>query len=187
MEERDSDVAHLRLAYAVRGYELKRARDRAAAHVFSEIFGGPPGSRLFEEIREQRALCYEIDGYVWGYRDATYLSVDCSLRPSDVAETYERIDGIVNALVEHGPTDEEAGRACAYATGITALTFDSVVGRADHVIELVMEYGDPAVEPALYLGALQGVTRADLADLGARIAPGPCVACVGSVDRVTFE
>jgi predicted Zn-dependent peptidase len=187
VEERDADVAHLRLAYEVRSFELAGARERAVANLYSEILGGPPGSRLFEEIREQRALCYEIDGYVWGYPEATFLSVDCSLRPSDVVEAYERINGIVTALSEHGPTEEEAVRARAYATGMTALTFDSVVGRADHAIELIMERGDDAVEPELYLKAVESVTREDIAELAARVAPGPCTACVGAVSAEAFE
>jgi predicted Zn-dependent peptidase len=187
VEERDSDVVHLRLAYAVRGFDPRRAKDRAVAHVFSEIFGGPPGSRLFEEVREQRSLCYEIDGYVWGYRDATFLSVDCSLRPSDVVEAYERVEGIVAALSEHGPTGEEAERARAYAAGATALTFDSVAGRAEHAIELIMDTDDEAVEPELYLDAVESVTRKEVADLAARIAPSPCVACVGAVTPEAFE
>jgi predicted Zn-dependent peptidase len=187
VEERDADVAHLRLAYAVHGFESLRIRDRAAAHLYSNIFGGPPGSRLFEELREQRALCYEIDGYVWGYQEATFLSVDCSLRPSDVAEAYERINAIVDALSRRGPTEEEAIRARAYATGLTALTFDSVVGRSDHAVESIMEYGDQAVEPELYLKALESVTQKDIAELAARVAPGPCVGCVGAVTAALFE
>jgi len=186
VEERDGDVAHLRLAYAVHGFDPRRAHDRAVAHVFSEVFGGPPGSRLFEEIRERRALCYEIDGYVWGYRDATFLSVDCSLRPADVAEAYERVERIVAALAEHGPTAEEADRARAYAAGATALTFDSVAGRAEHAIELIMDNDDEAVEPELYLQAVESVSRDDLADLAARVAPGPCVASVGAVAAAAF-
>jgi predicted Zn-dependent peptidase len=186
VEERDSDVAHLRLAYAVTGLELSKARDRAVAHLYSEILGGPPGSRLFEEIREQRALCYEIDGYVWGYREATLLSVDCSLRSSDVVEAYERINGIVTALTENGPTEEEAQRARAYASGMTALAFDSVVGRSDHAIELVMEHNDPAVDPELYLRAMESVSREEIAELAARVAPGPCVGCVGAVTPAVF-
>jgi predicted Zn-dependent peptidase len=187
VEQRDGDVAHLRLAYAVPGFDPRRARDRAVAHVFSEIFGGPPGSRLFEEIREQRALCYEIDGYVWGYRDATFLSVDCSLRPADVGEAYERVERIVAALSEQGPTTEEAKRARAYAAGATALSFDSVAARAEHAIELIMDNDDDAVDPELYLQAVESVTRDDLGDLAARVASGPCVACVGAVEPGAFE
>src|SRR4029453_5222711 len=132
------------------------------------------------------ALCYEIDGYVWGYRDATFLSVDYSLRPADVAEAYERIERIVAALSKQGPTAGETERAGAYAAGATALTFDSVAGRAEHAIELIMDNDDDAVEPELYVEAVESVTRDDLTDLAGRVAPGPCVACVGAVAAGTF-
>ena len=84
IEERDSDVVHLRLAYEVPGVDLTRARDRAIAEVYSDLLGGPMGSRLYEELRERRGLCYWIDGVVWGYDGASFLSVSCSVRAPDV-------------------------------------------------------------------------------------------------------
>ena len=131
------------------------------------------GSRLFEEIRERRGLRYAIDGYVWGYREASPLSVDCSLRPDNVPEAYEVIGSIVADLSADGPTEEESARARSYATGTGALGFESSRARADHAVELIMEYGDHDVDPIVHLRALDAVTREDIAELAARVAPGP--------------
>ena len=187
IEERDSDVVHLRLAYSVPGLDLSRPRDQAVADVYSSLLGGPMGSRLFEEIRERRGLCYAIDGYVWGYRGASLLSVDCSLRPGKVPEAYEVIGSIVADLSARGPTEEESARARSYATGTGALGFESSRARADHAVELIMEYGDTDVDPLVHLRALDAVTRQDVAELAARVAPGPCVGCVGAVTPALFE
>ena len=73
IEERDSDIVHLRLACSVPGLDLSRTHDRALAEVYSDLLGGPMGSRLYEELREQRGLCYWIDGGLWGYEDASFL------------------------------------------------------------------------------------------------------------------
>ena len=186
VEERDSDVVHLRLAYSVPGFDLGSARNRAVAEVYSDLLGGPMGSRLFDEIREQHALCYAIDGYLWGYEDASFVSVDCSLRPSSVAEAYERIDAIVTGLSRNGPTEEEALRARSYAAGVNSLNFESTVARADHAVELIMEHDDHDVDPMLHLRAVEGVTREDIAELAARVAEGPCVGCVGAVSPAVF-
>jgi predicted Zn-dependent peptidase len=187
VEERDSDVAHLRLAYALPGLDLSRARDRAIAGVYSDLLGGLMGSRLVEEIREERGLCYAIDSYVWGYREASLLSVECNLRASNIAETYERIDAIIAELSEKGPTEEESLRARSYATGASALNYESTTARVDHAVELIMQYGDHEVDPMLHLRALESVTCEDIADLAARVAPGPCVGCVGAVTAAPFE
>ncbi len=187
IEERDSDIVHLRLAYAVPEVDLSRARDRAIAEVYSDLLGGPMGSRLYEELREQRGLCYWIDGGVWGYKDnVSFLSVSCSVRSPDLTEIYQGIEAIITDLRVHGPSDEESARARSYAGGSAALAFESTRARADHAIELIMEYGDHDVDPMLHLAALESVTRADLAELAGHVEPGPCVGCVGPVTADAF-
>jgi predicted Zn-dependent peptidase len=187
IEERDSDIVHLRLEYAVPGVDLGRARDRAIAEVYSDLLGGPMGSRLFEELREQRGLCYWIDGVLWGYDKASFLSVSCSVRAPDLTEIYQGIEAIVTDLRRSGPSDEESVRARSYASGAAALGFESTRARADHAVELIMEYGDHDVDPMLHLLAVESVTRADLTELAARVEPGPCVGCVGPVTADDFS
>jgi predicted Zn-dependent peptidase len=187
VEQHDSDVAHLRLAYSVSGLEHRRLADRAVAEVGSQLIGGPAGSRLFEELRERRGLCYAIDAHLWGYDDASLLSIDCSLLASNVAEAHRAIDAILADLRDNGPTDEEASRARAYAAGACALTFESITARADHALEVIMQYGEAESDPLLHLNAVESVTLEDLAKVTARIAQGPCVGCVGAVDASIFE
>ena len=187
VEERDSDIVHLRLAYEVPGTDLTSARDRAVAEVYSDLLGGPMGSRLYEELRERRGLCYWVDGVVWGYDGASFLSVSCSVRAADVAETYEGINAIVADLRDSGPSGEEADRSRSYASGTAALGFESTRACADHAVELIMEYGDHDVDPMTHLAALESVTRADLAELAGRVAAGPCVGAVGPVTAGDFS
>lgn len=186
IEQRDSDIVHLRLAYAVPGLDLSHARDRAVAEVYSDLLGGPMGSRLYDELREQRGLCYWIDGFLWGYQDASFLSVSCSVRASDLTETYVGIEAIVTDLRERGPSDEESFRARSFASGSAALGFESTRACADHAVELIMEYDDHDVDPKPHLLALESVTRNDLAEVAARVSPGPCIGCVGPVTSDDF-
>ena len=187
LEPREGDVAHLRIAYDVPGLELADARSRAVAEVFSQVLGGPMGSRLVDELREQRGLCYAIDGSVWGYPRRSMLSVDASLQGDRLAEACELVDAIVADLRRDGPTAEEAQRMRAYAVGMFALSFDSIGARAGHALETLMEYGDERIEPLAHLRAIESVTREDLAELAARIAPQPCIGCAGDVDARAFE
>jgi predicted Zn-dependent peptidase len=186
IEERDSDMVHLRLAYCVTGLDLSNTHDRAAADVYSDLLGGPMGSRLYEELRERRGLCYWIDGVVWGYKGASFLSVSCSVRAPDLAEAYRRIDAIVTDLRERGPSDEESARARSYTGGSTAVGFESTRSRADHAVELIMDYGDHDIDPMLHLRAIESVTREDLAEVAAHVEPGPCIGCVGPVTSHDF-
>jgi predicted Zn-dependent peptidase len=184
VERRDGEVVHLRLAYAVPGLDFTTRHDRVRAEVFSQLIGGPMGSRLFDELREQRALCYWVDGHLWGHETATYLSVGCSVRPADLDETVGRIHTIVADLQAHGPTDEEAHRFGAYSTGAVALSFESVSNRLQHAIELIMEHGDHAVDPRLHLQEIESISRRQLAALAANIRLEPCIAAVGPTTTV---
>jgi predicted Zn-dependent peptidase len=186
LEQRDGEVVHLRLAYQVPGVDFTQRRDRAVAEVVSQVIGGPMGSRLFDELREQRALCYWVDAYLWAHGSTTFLSVRCSVRPSDLDEAYERIQTILGSLRATGPTDEESRRMCAYAAGAAALEFESVSSRLDHAVELIMEYGDHDVDPALHIRQIEAVTRAELVDLAGKIEPAACVGCVGPATRTQF-
>jgi predicted Zn-dependent peptidase len=187
IEERDSDMVHLRLAYAMPGVDLTRVHDRAVAEVYSDLLGGPMGSRLYEELRERRGLCYWIDGVVWGYDGASFLSVSCSVRAPYLGEMYEGIETIVADLRRSGPSGEEADRARSYASGTAALGFESTRARADHAVELIMEYGDHDVDPMAHLTAVESVTREDLSEMAALVEPGPCVGCVGPVTPNDFS
>lgn len=179
-------MVDLRLAYSVPGLDLTRSHDRAVAEVYSNMVGGPMGSRLFDELREQRGLCYWINGVVWGYDGAALLSVDCCLQSQDLAEVYERIEEIIGSLGKSGPTDEEAIRARSYTVGSATLDFESPSGPADHAVDLIINYKDHNVDPLEYLRGLQSVTREELAQLAASVQMGPCIGCVGPVTEADF-
>ncbi len=55
-------------AHVVMGFEGMAYKDPAfyAAQVFSGLFGGGMSSRLFQEVREKRGLCYSIYSSAWG-------------------------------------------------------------------------------------------------------------------------
>ncbi|MEQ1669432.1 MAG: pitrilysin family protein, partial [Hyphomicrobium sp.] len=60
--------------------------DFYAAQVFSGLFGGGMSSRLFQEIRENRGLCYAIYSSVWGLRDAGMLAVHAATAPGKIEQ-----------------------------------------------------------------------------------------------------
>ena len=60
VEERETNQSHLRMLYRP---HIDVARPRRSARRFSiyaTLLGGSMGSRLFDEIREQRGLCYSV-------------------------------------------------------------------------------------------------------------------------------
>jgi predicted Zn-dependent peptidase len=187
VQERESDVAHLRLAYALKELDLGSPRDRAIGEVYCDIVGGLPASRLDDELREQRGLCYAIDCYWWGWKDRVLLTVECSLRSSNVREAYERIDATIADLSTNGPTEEECIRACAHALSASSIRLEESTARVDRAVYLILQCGDQDIEPTRHLQALESVSYEQVRMFAERVASGPCVGCVGAVATDTFD
>jgi predicted Zn-dependent peptidase len=61
-------------------------RDFHAAHLLSAIAGGGMASRLFQEVRENRGLCYSIHSFYWPFADTGLFGIHGRTSEEDVAE-----------------------------------------------------------------------------------------------------
>src|SRR3981081_4248921 len=100
-------------------------RARSALTIYSTLLGGSMGSRLFEEIREKRGLCYSVYAVDHTFADVPILQLGSGLESSKCIEAYTRMREIVTELGEQGPTEEEVQRARAYAAGRRVLAFEN--------------------------------------------------------------
>src|SRR5438309_2678354 len=123
VEHRDTNQSHLRMIYRP-ALPVADARKRAALSIYATLLGGSMGSRLFEEIREKRGLCYSIYAADHAYADVPILQLGSGLESSKTIEAYTRMREIVDQLREQGPTEEEVARARAYAAGRRVLAFE---------------------------------------------------------------
>jgi predicted Zn-dependent peptidase len=151
---------------------------RAAFTIYSTLLGGSMGSRLFDEIREQRGLCYAIRSYGYTHSDAASLDVSSGLDSSKCAEAYERIKEIVHDLAENGPRDGEVERARAYAAGSTVLALESTGAVARRAAGQKVTFGEVTSADET-IEALDAVTDDDVHAVARDIAGEPAVACVG--------
>ena len=64
--------AQIILGFEGRAYHV---RDFYASQVLSMILGGGMSSRLFQEVREKRGLCYSVYAFHWGFSDTGIFGV----------------------------------------------------------------------------------------------------------------
>ena len=69
---RQLEQAHLVLGFEGASFH---SRDHYTLHVFSNLLGGGMSSRLFQEIREKRGLCYEIYSFHQPFSDTGTFAV----------------------------------------------------------------------------------------------------------------
>ena len=74
VEQRDTNQSHLRMIYRPR-IDVTSPAERAALSIYSVLLGGSMGSRLFDEIREKRGLCYSVYAVAHTFADLPMLQL----------------------------------------------------------------------------------------------------------------
>ncbi|MEA2252556.1 MAG: hypothetical protein QOG70_2798 [Solirubrobacteraceae bacterium] len=178
IEERDSNQSHLRMSYRPE-VPVDDPRARAAFTIYSTLLGGSMGSRLFDEIREQRGLCYSVYAIDHAYADVPVLQLGSGLESGKCVEAYTRMREIVGELAQDGPRQEEVERARAYAAGRRVLAFENTNAVARYAANQRIVF-DEDIDPDAAIAVLDQVTFDDVAEVARSVDPERlAVACVG--------
>jgi predicted Zn-dependent peptidase len=175
--ERDTNQSHLRLIYRST-HSASGRQGRAVLAVFATILGGSMSSRLFEELRERRGLCYSVYAIGHKYADAPIVQIGSGLKSEKCIEAYTLIREIIGELAAKGPTEEEVARARAYTAGRLVLAFENSSAMARSAAEEVIVHDEEPDPPAL-IAEVDRVSADDLRELGRSLVLEPAVACVG--------
>jgi len=84
-----------------------RHADRIAANLLCHILGGGMSSRLFLELREKHALCYQIGSYTTHYSDSGSIQIAASCASGKARELVQRAMAECIKLATNGPTQLE--------------------------------------------------------------------------------
>jgi predicted Zn-dependent peptidase len=184
VEQRDSNQSHLRMSYRP-AIEARDAKGRAALAVYSTLLGGSMGSRLFDEIREQRGLAYSVYAIDHTFADVPILQLSAGLDSGKAVEAYARMREIVDELRTDGPGEEEVARARAYAAGRRVLAFENTNAVARHAASQTVVFGQD-IDPDAAIAALDEVTYDEVVEVARGISESLSVACVGPHSQDDF-
>lgn len=100
--------------------------DRYAMNLLGEILGNGIKSRLFQEVREKRELCYSIYAYSISYRLGGYLAINVNAAAAKVDEVYRAIMAVIDDLKARPVPEEELERVReARITSLLEITGDT--------------------------------------------------------------
>jgi predicted Zn-dependent peptidase len=176
-DERDTNQSHLRMIYRPE-ITVTDVRERAALSIYATLLGGSMGSRLFEEIREKRGLCYSVYALNHAFADVPILQLGSGLESAKAVEAYTRMREIVDELRSDGPTEEEVARARAYAAGRLVLAFENTNAVARYSANQQIVFGED-IDPDAAIAALDAVTFDEVREVAAGVADNLAVAVVG--------
>lgn len=136
---RDLEQAHLTLAL-----EGVPQADPSlfSLQVFTNILGGGMSSRLFQEVRENRGLCYSVYTFHAPYSDTGFFGLYTGTDPADAPEMMEVVVDIIGDAVET-LTEAEVARAKAQMKAGLLMALESCSARAEQLARHILAYGRP--------------------------------------------
>ncbi|HUE45686.1 MAG TPA: pitrilysin family protein [Aestuariivirgaceae bacterium] len=181
LAERPLDQAHIVLTFPGVGYHDD---DVYVMQVLSVLLGGGMSSRLFQEVREKRGLCYSVFSCTSAYEDSGLFSVYAATAPGKADElTRVTSDTMMSVL---GSVDEaEVARAKAQLKAGLVMSLESASARADQMARQFLAFGE-VPEMATIIEKVERVTPADVSRLAGRILRSgkPALAAVGALGNL---
>ncbi|MGH6760468.1 MAG: M16 family metallopeptidase [Phyllobacterium sp.] len=173
--------AQVLIGFEGRAYHV---RDFYASQLLSMILGGGMSSRLFQEVREKRGLCYSIYSFHWGFSDTGMFGVHAATGRADLEEL---VPVILQELRAAGETinQAEVDRARAQYRASLLMAQESPASRAGQIARQMMLYGHPVTNEEL-MDRLSKITVERLMDLARRLFQDttPTLAAVGPVENL---
>src|SRR3954452_4122786 len=184
VETRESKQSHLRMSYRP-SVDARAPPGGAALSLSSTLLGGSMGSRLFDEIREQRGLAYSVYALDHAFADVPILQLSAGLDSTKAVEAYSRMREIVDELRTDGPSEEEVARARAYAAGRRVLAFENTNAVARYAASQTVVFGQD-IDPDQAIAALDETTLERVAEVARGVSVEASVACVGPHEASEF-
>jgi len=180
-ETRDLMDAQLLIGFEGRAYHV---RDFYASQILANILGGGMSSRLFQEVREFRGLCYSVYAFHWGFSDTGIFGIHAATGGENLPEL---VPVIIEELRKASQTidQQEIERSRAQIRAQLLMGQESPAARAGQIARQMMLYGRPISNQEM-MERLQGITVERLTDLAGRLFfdTVPTLSAIGPLDHL---
>jgi predicted Zn-dependent peptidase len=179
----ESDLEQAHLAFAFPGV-ASTDPDAIAAQVFVTALGGGMSSRLFQEAREKRGLCYTIHAFAAAHRDTGTIGIYAGTGADKAGQVAPIVAGEIEAMAE-GATEEEAARARSQLKASLLMALESPASRCEMIASHLFNFGRPLSVTELSQ-RIDAVDAAALRRFAERVSSRgePAIAAVGPVGRL---
>ncbi|OJU03828.1 peptidase M16 [Metarhizobium album] len=180
-EGRDLMDAQVLLGFEGKAYH---ARDFYCSQILANILGGGMSSRLFQEVRENRGLCYSVYAFHWGFSDTGIFGVHAATGGENLPEL---VPVIVDELRKSSERidQQEIERARAQIRAQLLMGQESPAARAGQMARQMMLYGRLITNQEL-MERLAGITTERLTDLAGRLFfdKAPTLSAIGPLEQL---
>jgi predicted Zn-dependent peptidase len=181
LQERDFQETQVVLGFPGRAYHT---RDYYASQLLATVLGGGMSSRLFQEVREKRGLCYSVSAFHWGFSDSGVFGVHAATGESDLPKLLPVVLDELRRAAD-GIDEAEANRARAQIRSGLLMSMESPSSRAGQIARQILLFGRPI--PAAELNErLAAISTQRLRDLAGHLfcEGAPTLAAAGPVKGI---
>jgi predicted Zn-dependent peptidase len=139
IETRDLEQVHV--ALAMQGLP-QRDPELFSLQIFSSALGGGMSSRLFQEVREIRGLCYSIYAFHAPYSDTGMFGLYAGTDAADLPELMRVVVGEIENAAQT-LTEAEVGRAKVQMKASLLMALESSGARAEQIARQMFAWGRP--------------------------------------------
>lgn len=181
-EKRQIEQCHLCLGFRSVSYISK---ERFIAELMSVILGANMSSRLFEEVREKKALCYDISTEARKYKDSGAFVIHLGLDKSKITTALGSIFKELKKIKKKDVSLKELSRAKDFYLGQIAMGIERPQGRMFYLAESYLTLGK------IYTFSdvkreIEGISPSKIRNFAKKIFNfrNSCISCVGNEEGV---
>jgi predicted Zn-dependent peptidase len=109
--------------------------------VLASILGGGMSSRLFQEVREKRGLCYSVFAFGTTYEDSGQLGVYAATSPDHTPDLISVMATVMLSMMDE-ISPKEIDRAKAQLKTSIVMNLESASSRADQIARQFLAFGE---------------------------------------------
>ncbi|MDB5537319.1 MAG: insulinase family protein [Devosia sp.] len=177
----EHEQAHIVIGFEGRAYN---SDGFYAAQVLASILGGGMSSRLFQEVREKRGLCYSVYAFHWAFADSGVFGVAAATGEDEVGDL---VPVVIDELrrATQTITDEEVIRVRNQIRAGLLMSLESPSARAGQLARQQILWGRP-IPMAETVERINRITAQRVKDVAEQIflSGTPTLAGIGPIDAL---
>lgn len=179
----DEDLEQVHVTYAFPG--IASADDELfTAQVYVAALGGGMSSRLFQEIREKRGLCYSIYAFAHAFLDGGFVGIYAGTGEKEAAEISALVAAEMAGIAANA-SDAEVARAKAQLKSGLLMGLERPSSRAEQIAAHLLAYGR-VVSVEELTAKLEAIDARKVREFGERImaSQNPAMAAIGPLAKL---
>ncbi len=160
-DQRDIEQTHLAIGFHTEG---RHSETRHVLRILSLLLGETMSSRLFQELREKRGLCYHITTDYSLYHDTGTFEIHAGLDADRLAESIAVIRTVLAQVLATGFTESELKQAIHFASCQARIELETPHSHMSWIGDSLMSF-NKILDPAACRATLESTTLSELDNL----------------------